>query len=79
MNITRQHNGVEETLYHIQNMNIRSDGTAYDMFMWSKLEPTEEELRQWFADDYGCDTDDDMADEFATNSEVYKVYVSEEE
>lgn len=79
MNITRQHNGVEETLYHIQNMNIRPDRTAYDMFVWSKLEPTEEELRQWFADDYGCDTDDDMADEFATSSEVYKVYVSEDE
>ena len=79
MNITRQHNGAEETLYHIQNMNICSDGTAYDMFVWSKLEPTEEELRQWFADDYGCDTDDYMADEFATNSEVYKVYVSEDE
>ena len=42
MNITRQHNGAEETLYHIQNMNICSDGTAYDMFMWSKSEPTKE-------------------------------------
>lgn len=79
MNITRQHNGAEETLYHIQNMNIRLDGTAYDMFVWSKLEPTRQELRQLFADDYGCDTDSYMADEFATSSDVYKVYVSEDE
>ena len=45
-----------KTLWHIQNMNICSDGTPYDMFLWSENEPTKEELRKAFAEDYGEDS-----------------------
>lgn len=66
-----------KTLWHIQNMNICSDGTPYDMFLWSENEPTEEELRKAFAEDYGEDEGCEM-DEWLTSSDVYAVYVSGE-
>lgn len=66
-----------KTLWHIQNMNICSDGTPYDMFLWSENEPTKEELRKAFAEDYGEDEGCEM-DEWLTSSDVYAVYVSGE-
>lgn len=60
-----------KTLYHIQNMNICSDGSAYDMFLLSDHEPTADDLRAQFMDDYGDET---LAEEFVTSSEVYEVY-----
>ena len=64
-----------KTLYHIQNMNICSDGSAYDMFLWAKDEPTQEELAKAFIEDYGDDKR--MAEEWLTSSEVYAVYAEE--
>lgn len=66
-----------KTLWHIQNMNICSDGTPYDMFLWSENEPTKEELRKAFAEDYGEDEGCEM-NEWLTSSDVYAVYVSGE-
>ena len=60
-----------KTLYHIQNMNICTDGSAYDMFLLSDHEPTADDLRAQFMDDYGDET---LAEEFVTSSEVYEVY-----
>lgn len=66
-----------KVLYHIQNMNICSDNSAYDMFLFSDHFPTKEELRKKFAEDFGCDEDDAYADEFCTSSEIYKLYAEE--
>lgn len=66
-----------KTLWHIQNMSICSDGTPYDMFLWGENEPTKEELRKAFAEDYGEDEGCEM-DEWLTSSDVYAVYVSGE-
>ena len=67
-----------KTLWHIQNKNICSDGTPYDMFLWGEDEPTEEELKKAFAEDYGEDEGCEM-DEWLTSSEIYAVYASNEE
>ena len=65
-----------KTLWHVQNMNICSDGTPYDMFLWSEQEPTKEQLRRAFIEDY--DTDDEyQIKEWETSSEIYKVYAEE--
>ena len=65
-----------KTLWHIQNMNICSDGSAYDMFLWSENEPTEEELKKAFVEDY-IDASDELIEEWLTSSEVYAVYAEE--
>lgn len=65
-----------KTLWHVQNMNICSDGNAYDMFLWSKDEPTEEELVKAFLDDY-IDATPELVDEWRTSSDVYAVYAEE--
>ena len=63
-------------IWHIQNMNICSDGTAYDMFLMAENEPTEEQLRKAFAEDYGEEEGCEM-DEWMTSSEIYKLYTEE--
>lgn len=60
-----------KTLYHIQNMDICSDGRPYDMFLLADHMPTKEELKAQFLDDY---VDETLAEEFITSSEVYEVY-----
>ena len=65
-----------KTLWHIQNMNICSDGNAYDMFLWAENEPTEEQLKQAFIDDY-IDASDELINEWLTSSDVYAVYAEE--
>lgn len=64
-----------KTLYHIQNMNICSDGHPYDMFLFSESEPTKEELEKAFREDY--EASDEEVEEFLTSSEVYAVYAEE--
>lgn len=64
-----------KTLWHIQNMNILSDGEPYDMFLWGENEPTEEELRQAFAEDYDEYSEYEMS-EWLTSSSIYAVYAS---
>ena len=65
-----------KTLWHIQNMNICTDGSAYDMFLWAENEPTEEELVKAFLDDY-IDATPELVDEWRTSSDVYAVYAEE--
>lgn len=64
-----------KTLWHIQNMNILSDGEPYDMFLWGENEPTEEELRRAFAEDYDEYSEYEMS-EWLTSSSIYAVYAS---
>lgn len=66
-----------KTLWHIQNMNIASDGTPYDMFIWSENEPTADELERYFKEDY-IDAVPSLVEEWLTSSGVYKVYAEEE-
>lgn len=65
-----------KTLWHIQNKNICSDGTPYDMFLWSENEPTEEEIIKAFKEDY-VDCEDWQVEEWKTSSEIYAVYAEE--
>lgn len=67
-----------KTLYHIQNMNILSDGEPYDMFLWGENEPTEEELRKALEDEMDDCTEYEM-EEWLTSSEIYPVYASNKE
>lgn len=64
-------NAKGETLWHIQNRNICSDGSAYDLFYWSKHEPTQDDLKKLFVEDYGEEGWE--LDEWLTSSEVYAV------
>lgn len=65
-----------KTLWHIQNKNICSDGTPYDMFLWSENEPTLEEIVKAFKEDY-ADCEDWQVEEWETSSEIYAVYAEE--
>ena len=69
-----EHDG--KTLWHIQNMNICTDGGAYDMFLWSENEPTQAELEKAFREDY-IDAEDELVEEWLTSSEVYAVYAED--
>lgn len=63
-------------LWHIQNMNISHNGEPYDLFLWSEHEPTEEQLRKAFLNDYEhCE--DWQLEEWMTSSEMYKVWAEE--
>ena len=74
MFISRKKLGREEFLYHIQNMNICSDGNPYDIFLWCDHEPTAEDLRKVFMDDYACEEGDPYIEEFMSSSDIWKVY-----
>ena len=63
-------------LWHVQNLNICSDGAPYDMFLWSAKEPTEEEIVRAFEEDY-MDCEDWQVEAWRRNSEIYKVYAEE--
>lgn len=63
-------------LYHIQNMNICSDGGAYDVFVFLDHEPTKEDLRKLWLEVEGND-DEDRLDEFMTSSNWYSVWGEE--
>ena len=68
-----------KTLYHIQNMNIMTDGTAYDIFVFADHFPKEVDLREIFKLEFqGCGYDTpELLNEFLTSSEVFEVYAEE--
>lgn len=68
-----------KTLYHIQNMNICSDGTPFDDFVWADHFPNTADLKTIFLDEFdGSDMNTtEMLDEFLTSSEIYIVYAEE--
>ena len=79
MRVERENNNtnLHQTLFHIQNMNITSDGTPYDMFLWSDHQPSKQELEDAFIEDYGCEVDDPLVEEWNSSSNVYPVYAEE--
>ena len=67
-----------KTLWHVQNMNICSDGEPYDLFLWSEKFPTKKQLKQALTDDMDDCTRNEI-DEWLTSSEIYPVYASNKE
>jgi len=69
--VTRDNN----TLYHVQNLNVCSDGTPYDLFLWCDHAPTKDDLRLVAREDFdGLDNADTIIEEICDSSEVYAVY-----
>lgn len=66
----------KKKLYHIQNMNICSDGTPYDLFVWCDHFPNKEDLKKAIESDLDDVTENEI-DEFQTSSGVYEVYAEE--
>lgn len=64
-----------KTLWHVQNMNITSDGSPFDTFVWSDHELTEDELATIIREE--IDADEDTVDEFITTSDIYPVYAED--
>ena len=70
----------KKTLYHIQNMNIGSDGCPFDTFVWCEFYPRKAELKTAFLKEYEgspLENDKDLLNEFLTSSEVYAVYAED--
>ena len=65
-----------KVLYHIQNMDICSDGEPYDVFVFLDHEPTKDDLRKLWLEVEGND-DEDGLDEFMTSSNWYSVWGEE--
>lgn len=74
MNITK--NG--KTLYHIQNMNVYSDGTCFDTFVYCDHYPTDTDLLLVYGIEFPDDkNNNELIEEFLNSSEVYRVYAEE--
>lgn len=69
-----------KVLYHIQNMNMSSDGYPLDTYIWSDHFPNKDDLKKAFelefADGYG-EHEKYALEEWLTSSEVYAVYAEE--
>lgn len=65
----------DKTLYHIQNLNMCSDGEPFDVFVLSNHFPTEKDLRELYSREFP--DDDSRLDEFLTSSNIYNVFVEE--
>ena len=66
-----------KTLYHIQNLNISSDGYPFDVFIFCDHFPNEEDLRRAFRTEFDGSGYDNMVEDFVSSSEVYAVYAEE--
>lgn len=64
-----------KTLYHIQNLNMCSDGEPFDVFVFSDHFPTESDLRELYSREFP--DDESLLDEFLTSSHIYNVFVEE--
>ena len=69
-------------LYHIQNMNITSDGEPYDVFVFGGEDGfTQDELRRIAESEFSGDGDQDFVnsqiEEFLSSSSVYRVWVDD--
>lgn len=69
-----------KVLYHIQNLNMGSDGCPFDTYIWCDHSPTIEDLRKSFDLEWGdgyADNHQEILDEWLTSSEMYAVYAEE--
>mgnify|MGYP007022401818 CR=1 FL=1 len=70
----------KKSLYHIQTMNMGSDGYPFDVFVFNDHFPTKEDLLKVYKSEYGgtsWENDEALINEFLTSSEIYKVYAEE--
>lgn len=69
-----------KVLYHIQNMNMSSDGYPFDTYVWCDHFPNKDDLKKAFelefADSHG-ENEEYALEEWLTSSEVYMVYAEE--
>lgn len=69
-----------KVLYHIQNLNMGSDGYPLDTWVWCDHFPNKDDLKKAFdlefADGYGMQSSYAL-EEWLTSSEVYMVYADE--
>lgn len=69
-----------KTLYHIQNLEMGSDGYPFDTFIWCDHFPKKADLKSAYLAEYGgtdFENEQNLMDEFMTSSEVYAVYAEE--
>lgn len=69
-----------KVLYHIQNMNMGSDGYPFDAYVWCDHFPNKDDLTKAFALEYGGaygENEEFALKEWLTSSEVYAVYADE--
>ena len=69
-----------KVLYHIQNLNMGSDGYPLDTYVWCDHFPNKDDLKKAFdlefSDGYGAQSSHAL-EEWLTSSEIYKVYAEE--
>lgn len=70
-----------KVLYHVQNMNMGSDGQPFDTYIWCNHFPNKQDLRRAFDMEWGegyAESGGETAlNEWLTSSEVYAVYAEE--
>lgn len=78
MRVERENNNsnMPQVLYHIQNMNICTDGEPFDTFVWSDHDLTEQDLEKIIQEEWENATDNEI-DEFLTSSRIYPVYAED--
>lgn len=69
-----------KTLYHIQNMNITSDGTPYDLFIWCDHYPNTSDVAEAVSLDFEGEDEELLLgyiEEAQQSSDVYAVWAEE--
>lgn len=70
-------------LYHIQNLNMSSDGYPFDAYVWCDHFPNKDDLKKIFDIEWGDGYKDNKEsgeyalEEWQTSSEVYAIYAEE--
>lgn len=67
----------DKVLYHIQNLDILTDGSADDEFVFCDHFPTKEDLGKVFDKNFGGCGYEDMREDYINSCSVYKVYAEE--
>lgn len=66
----------KKTLWHIQAVTDWHN-EPYDMFLISEKEPTYEQCTVLYCEEQGIDFDDEEAQDFNNNCNIYSVYAEE--
>lgn len=65
-----------KTLFQIQSLDIMSDNSVFDMFVWATNTPIKSEIIKLLKDEFDDDPNQDY-EAMADSCEVYKVYADE--
>ena len=64
-----------KNLWHIQNMDLGDNESAFDVFIWCDHEPNEKDLLKAFEDEFnGCAGVEEYKETFLSTSQIYKVW-----